>query len=311
MKVVLAGGSGQVGTLLARWFSAKGDEVVILSRNSEPAQWRTVAWDAKSQGDWVGEIEGADIVINLAGRSVNCRYNPENRKLIMASRVDSTRALGEAISMAKNPPSVWLQSSTATIYAHRFDAANDEASGIIGGEEEAVPDTWKFSIDVAKAWEEAAEDFDLPRTRLVLLRSAMIMSPDPGGIFDTLRGLVKKGLGGRAASGRQYVSWIHAEDFLRAIDWIVSDEKFSGPVNLASPNPLPQAEFMKALREAAGVKIGLPATRWMLELGAVFMRTETELILKSRRVTPGKLLRSGFVFRRPDWPEAAAELCDN
>jgi len=211
--------------------------------------------------------------------------------------------------MAQRPPRLWLQSSTATIYADRRDAANDEATGIVGGNERDVPDTWKFSIDVARAWEAACNDAATPNTRKVLLRSAMIMSPDKGGIFDTLLTIVKRGLGGRAGSGGQYVSWIHGRDFVRAIDWLIRREEIEGVVNVASPNPLPQAEFMAYLRHAAGVSIGLPATKMMLEVGALLMRTETELILKSRRVVPGRLLADGFVFNFPQWPQAAADLC--
>jgi uncharacterized protein (TIGR01777 family) len=311
VKIVLPGGSGQIGTIIARAFSGDGCEVVVLSRKPvTTAPWRVVAWDARSQGDWAAELEGADVVVNLAGRSVNCRYTPANRRAIMESRVDSTKAVGQAIARAGRPPRVWLQMSTATIYAHRFDAPNDEAAGILGGDEPDAPDTWRFSIDVAKAWERAAAEFDpLPRTRIVLLRSAMTMSPDAGGVMDTLIGLARRGLGGRMGDGRQFVSWIHEVDFVRAIRWLMEREELRGPVNLAAPNPLPNADFMKALRDAIGIRIGLPAARWMLEVGAIFLRTETELILKSRRVVPGVLTRSGFDFQFPTWPEAARELC--
>jgi uncharacterized protein (TIGR01777 family) len=223
--------------------------------------------------------------------------------------VRSTRSVGEAISKALRPPRVWLQASTATIYAHRFDAPNDEATGILGGDEPEAPSTWRFSIDVAKAWEEAAESVETPRTRRVLLRSAMTMSPDPGGIFATLLRLVRLGLGGSVAGGRQYVSWIHDEDFVRAVLFLVEREDLSGPVNVAAPEPLPYADFMRGLRRAWGKRIALPATAWMVEAAAFFLRTETELVLKSRRVVPGRLLEAGFVFRFPTWPEAAADLC--
>jgi uncharacterized protein (TIGR01777 family) len=216
--------------------------------------------------------------------------------------------VGEAIAAAKNPPKVWLQASTATIYAHRFDEANDDISGIVGGSEPDAPSAWRFSIDVAKAWEETANAADTPRTRKVLMRSAMTMSPDRGGIFDTLLGLVRKGLGGTAGSGRQYISWIHEQDFVRAVYWLIEHEELSGPVNIASPHPLRNEEFMRVLREAAGVPIGLPAAKWMLELGAVLMQTETELILKSRRVVPARLTMSGFEFDYPHWEDAAKDL---
>ena len=310
MKIVIPGGSGQVGTVLARALTADGHEVVVLSRTPVGAPWRVVGWDAVSRGEWAAEIERADVVINLAGRSVNCRYHTANRRLMMDSRVKSTELVGRAIAEAANPPRVWLQAGTATIYAHRFDAGNDEEAGIIGGEEPDAPDTWRFSIEVAKAWESAVDRADTPHTRKVILRSAMTMSPDPGGIFDTMLGLTRRGLGGTAGDGRQFISWIHEVDFLRAVYWLIERDDLTGPVNLAAPYPLPNAEFMRTLRQAWGTKIGLPATRWMLAVGAVFMRTETELVLKSRRVVPGKLLDQGFEFRFPRWDEAARDLCD-
>lgn len=310
MQIIIPGGSGQVGQILARAFEADGHDVLILSRNDKNAQFKTVVWDAKNLGDWAREFENADVIINLAGRSVNCRYNDENRRQMLESRVASTKVVGEAIANAKNPPKIWLQASTATIYAHRFDQPNDELTGIIGGSEKDAPDTWNFSIKVAKSWEKAANDVDTPNTRKVLLRSAMVMSPDKDGIFDVMLGLVKKGLGGTAGSGRQYISWIHERDFIRAVYWLIEREDFGGAVNISSPNPLPNAEFMRIFREAWGTKIGLPATELMLEVGAFFMRTETELVLKSRRVVPTRLLESGFEFEFADWENAAKNLCE-
>jgi uncharacterized protein (TIGR01777 family) len=310
MRIVIPGGSGQVGTLLARGFHADGHDVIVLSRRPTPQPWRVVEWDALGPGAWQRDIDGSDVVINLTGHSVNCRYNAANRREILESRTASTRAIGEAIRRASRPPRVWLQASTATIYAHRFDSENDESSGVLGGTEPNVPDTWRFSIDVARAWEQACAEAVTPATRKVLLRSAMTMSPDKGGVLDTLLGLVRCGLGGRAGSGRQFVSWIHHEDFVAAVRWLIERPDIDGAVNVASPNPLPNAEFMRILREAYGVPFGLPARHWMLEVGAAFMRTETELILKSRRVVPGRLLQHGFAFTFPNWTDAAADLCE-
>ena len=311
MKLILPGGSGQVGTLLARAFSADGHEVVVLSRTPSAGNpWRTVQWDGETVGDWATELDGADAVINLAGRSVNCRYTPENRRQIKQSRLLSTKAVGEAILRAKTPPPVWLQMSTATIYAHRYDAPNDEATGILGGNEPGAPDTWAFSIDVAKSWEQAAEAFELPATRRVLLRAAMVMTPDTGGVFDTLLTLVRRGLGGPVAGGGQFVSWVHGQDFVAAVRFLIERGDLSGPVNLAAPHPLPYRDFMGSLRAAWGAKIGLPATAWMLEVAAFFLRTESELVLKSRRVVPGRLLQAGFKFQFPDWSSAAGDLCE-
>jgi uncharacterized protein len=307
MKVVIAGGSGQVGTILARAFNARGDDVVVLSRRPRPAPWKVVDWDAKTIGPWAAELDGAAVAIGLAGRNVNCRYTPETRRAIMDSRVLSTRVLGQAIASAPRPPSVWLQASTATIYAHRFDAPNDEYTGIIGGSEAGVPAAWTFSVDVARAWEAAVDAAGVP-CRTVKMRAAVVMSPDRGGPFDILASLARKGLGGTAADGRQWISWVHHEDLVRAIDFLIQRGDLAGAINIAAPNPLPNAEFMRALRGALHAPIGLPAARWMLALGARFMGTETELVLKSRRVVPARLLDAGFRFTWPDWPEAARDL---
>jgi len=308
MKIVIPGGSGHIGTLLASAFHTARHEVVILSRAPRGAEWRSVLWDGETIGNWSSEIDGADVVINLAGQSVNCRYTPRRREEIRESRIRSTRVVGDAIARAKRPPSVWLQASTATIYSHRYDAPNDEATGILGGQEPDAPETWRFSTEVATSWERALDEAVVPATRKVKLRSAIVMAALPGGPFDMLLRLVRFGLGGRAGDGRQYVSWIHEKDFVRAVSWLTERDDIHGAVNLAAPNPLPNAEFMRAIRDAWGAPLGLPAPRWLLEIGAFFLRTETELILKSRRVVPGRLEKKGFSFQFPRWPEAALEL---
>jgi hypothetical protein len=294
--------------VLARHFHAQGHEVTVLSRQPKAAPWQVLLWNGRDPGNWTAAVDGADVVINLAGRSVNCRYNPENRREMVESRVRSTRATGEAIARAANPPALWMNPSTATIYRHALDRAMDEASGELGGNEPDAPETWRFSIDVATSWEREFFASATPRTRKVALRSAMTMSPDRGGIFDTLLGLVRTGLGGKAASGRQFISWIHETDFVRAIDFLMAREDLDGCVNVCSPSPLPNTEFMRALRQAWGIPIGLPAAEWMLAIGAFFLRTETELILKSRRVVPQRLLDAGFTFNFADWPSAAGDL---
>lgn len=310
MKIVIPGGSGQIGTMLARTFHADGHDVIVLGRKPDKQEWKTIAWDGKTLGDWAAEIDGSDVVINLAGRNVNCRYTPENRREIMDSRVNSTRIVGEAIAAASHPPAVWLQASTATIYAHSFDEPNDDLTGVIGGSEPDVPDAWNFSIDVATSWERAAEEAETPHTRKVLMRSAMTMSPDRNGIFDVMLGLVRKGLGGTAASGKQYISWIHDQDFIRSVYWLIEHDDLSGPINISSPNPLPNREFMRIFREAWGISFGLPAMEWQLAIGAMLMRTETELILKSRRVVPKRLPDSGFQFEYPHWDQAVRDLSE-
>ena len=309
MKIVIPGGSGQVGTVLARAFLANGHEVVVLSRRPDVLPWRIVPWDGTTLGTWQNEIDGSDAVINMTGRSVNCRYTAANREEILQSRVLSTRVVGQAIARASRPPRVWLQASTATIYAHRYDGPNDEHSGILSGHEANAPSEWRFSIDVARAWEQELDQAVTKKTRKVALRSAMTLSPDSGGIFDTLIGLTRRALGGSAGHGRQFMSWIHYEDFIAAVLWLIEHDDVEGAVNVAAPHPLPNADFMRVLRDACGVSFGLPATKWMLEIGAVLMRTETELILKSRRVVPARLLEHGFKFKYPDWPVAARNLC--
>ncbi|MFC9683980.1 TIGR01777 family oxidoreductase [Streptomyces sp. NPDC056948] len=306
MKIVIPGGTGQVGTVLKRALSAAGHDVVVLSRR--PARQGEVHWDGATAGPWVEEIDGSDVVVNLAGRSVSCRYTPANLRDMMDSRVDSARVVGEAIAKAARPPRVWLQMSTATVYAHRFDAPNDEATGVIGGAEPDTPGYWAYSVDIAKAWEREQETADTPDTRKVALRAAMVMSPDRGGVFDVLLRLARLGLGGPVAGGAQYVSWIHDQDFVRAVEFLVARDDITGPVNLAAPTPLPQRAFMRDLRTAWGMPVGLPATRWMAEAGAFVLRSDTELLLKSRRVVPGRLLEAGFAFGHPGWPEAADDL---
>jgi uncharacterized protein (TIGR01777 family) len=308
MKILIAGGSGQVGAILARSFHQRGHAVTVLTRTPRPAPWQTLSWDGETLGPWIDALDHSDVLINLAGRSVNCRYNAANRKAIMDSRVLSTRILHAAIASIANPPRVWLNASTATIYRHALDRTMDELTGEFGGNEPGAPDTWNFSIEVAKAWEAAFFSTPMPSTRMIALRSAMTFSPDHGGVFDVFLRLVRFGLGGTNLPGTQFVSWIHETDFIRAIDFLIERDDLSGPINLASPNPLPNRDFLRILREAWGTRFGLPATRWMLELGTFLLRTESELVLKSRRVVPTHLLNAGFTFTYPTWPEAAHDL---
>lgn len=311
MKIILPGGSGQVGRILVRALVRDGHECVVLTRGrSEPPRGaRAVVWDGRTLGSWTAELEGADVVINLAGRSVDCRYDERNLAEMMSSRVDSTRAIGTAIAAAKHPPRAWLQAGTATIYAHRFDAPNDEATGLIGGDEPGVPALWGRSIAIARAWEDEIKAAPTPRTRKVILRTAMVMSPDRGGVFSVLARLARLGFG-RQGDGRQFVSWIHGDDFVAAVRFLIGREDLTGTFNVCSPHPRSNRDFMTALRRAVGRRLSLPVPRWALELGAFFLRTETELILKSRRVVPARLLQEGFTFTHPDWPGAAQALVD-
>ena len=306
-KLVLPGGSGFLGRIIADWFSRRGWDVVVLSRRGtiSDREVRFVHWDGATLGDWTSELDGAAAVVNLAGRSVNCRYTKRNRERMMLSRVDSTRILGEAIGRCDRPPRVWLNSSTATIYKHSLDRPMDEATGEIGATPEAKD---AFSVEIAQAWEDAMNRAVTPQTRKVALRTAMVFGTDADSVFGVLRGLTRRRLGGRMGSGRQYVSWIHERDFRRAVEWLIDRDDIAGPVNLAAPHPVTNAEMMRAFRVLCGVRIGLPATRWMLEIGAFFLRTETELILKSRRVIPSRLLDSGFRFEYEHLELALAEI---
>ena len=309
-KIVLPGGSGFLGRTLASWFTAKGDQVVVLSRGKIGMDHaKVVQWDARTPGPWTEELEGADAVINLAGRSVNCRYTARNRDLMMRSRTESTSVLGEAIANCAEPPPFWANSSTATIYRHRYDAPNDEETGLYGSEPEAKD---AYSIKVATAWEEsflkAFQTHGLSETRGVLLRMAMVIGAEPGGVFHVLRRLTKLGMGGQMGHGRQYVSWLHAVDLCRSIEWLMETCDAEGIYNLAAPHPVPNAEMMKTFRREFHRPVGLPAPKWMLEVGAFFMRTETELILKSRRVEPKRLLDEGFEFAYPRLEDALKDL---
>ena len=303
-KMVIFGGSGLLGGVIAQFFSSDY-EIVIVSRNSPNFDCdRFCSWNAKTFGSWVDELNGADVVINMTGRSVDCRYTKENKRLIMESRVDSTNVIGQAIARCPNPPKVWLNSSTATIYKHSLDVEMDE-----GGETGATPEAKdEFSIEVARAWEKTLYEAKTPATRKVALRTAMVLSSREGGVFHVLRRLVKFGLGGKMSTGKQFVSWVHEQDFCRAIEWIINHDDLSGHVNIASPDPVTNADMMKIFREIYHVPLGLPASRWMLEIGAVFLGTETELILKSRRVVPGLLKSDGFQLNFPKLDQALRDI---
>ncbi|HXB61093.1 MAG TPA: TIGR01777 family oxidoreductase [Candidatus Acidoferrales bacterium] len=305
-KIVIAGGSGFLGRALAAHFHERGYAIIILTRSPKipPNGAHEIGWDARTVGDWAKELEGITAVINLVGRSVNCRYTERNRKLILESRIQATRAIGEAIAKCKAPPQVWLNASTATIYKHNFGPAWDEA-GKIGGTLEAKDE---FSVEVATAWERTLNEAPTPATRKVAMRAAMVLGTGKNSVFPMLLRLTRLGLGGKMGDGRQMVSWIHEKDFCRAVEWIIAHDQFSGAVNIAAPNPVANAEMMRLFREACGMPVGLPAAKWMLEIGAFFLRTETELIIKSRCVVPRQLMESGFTFSFPFLRTALEDL---
>lgn len=279
-KIVIAGGTGFVGRYLNKKFTAAGYEVTIISRNRDHLSWNVAPLITEA-------LENADMLINLAGKSVNCRYNEKNKKEIYDSRINTTRILGDAILHCKNPPPLWINSSTATIYRHAEDRPMTECTGEIGT---------GFSVNVATNWEKAFFAFKLPQTRQVTLRMAIVLG-NGGGVVMPLKNLVQFGLGGRQGSGKQMFSWIHIEDLFRMINFIQQHKEISGVFNTSAPNPVANKTFMQLLRKNMGATIGLPAPVWLLKMGAVIIRTETELILKSRWVIPERLLEAGFQFQ--------------
>ncbi len=332
LRIVLPGGSGQVGQALARYFTERGHQVTVLTRSPYTAQWQTVHWDGEEIGPWTEFLEGADVCINLAGRSVNCRYDTANRQAIYESRIGSTRLLGRVIAGLSEPPRVWMNASAATIYKRALDDDGidlpvdeagvldeygvdrpvDEASALNAdkplGEAERWTERRGFSARVARDWEAEFFAAKTPRTRKVALRSAVVLSPTAGSAFGVLSNLVRLGLGGKQGNGRQYVCWIHEADYARAVEFLIEREDLDGPINMAAPHPLTNREFMAALRWAWDVPNGLPAPWLAIKLGALLMRTESELVLQSCRAVPGRLLKARFPFEFPEWAEAAEDL---
>ena len=310
LRIVIPGGSGQMGQLLARHFHEQGHRVSVLTRGPSTEPWESVYWDGETIGDWTDHLEGADVCINLTGRTVNCRGTRKNREQMYNSRIRSTELLGEVISQLSEPPRLWMNASTATIYQHSYLQSMDELTGIIG-ETPDKPFMWHFSVQLAQDWEKAVYKTPTPRTRKILLRTSLLFGPHPGSVFAVMLGLVRMRLGGHVGNGRQFVSWIHELDYARAVDFLIAHEELDGPINLAAPEPLSNSDFMRAFRTAWGRGLpvnGLPTPTPLLELGALFMRTESELVLKSRKVIPTRLLDAGFKFEYSDWPTAVNDL---
>lgn len=291
-KVILAGGNGYLGGVLANYYKPIATEVIILSRTFVMPEdnVRTLVWDGYQQGEWVSALEDADLLVNLCGKNVNCRYTQKNRKAILDSRINPTTLLGTIISKLQHPPELWINVTSATIYRHAEDRSQDEYTGEIGE---------GFSVDVCQAWEKAFFNFKLPHTRQIALRMGIVFGKNDG-VFPRLLNLVKLGMGGKQGNGEQYVSWIHEQDVACITEWLLLHKEVEGVVNATAPNPEKNALQMKLIRDIYQAKMGLPAPAWLLKIGAILIGTETELILKSRWVLPTKLLKAGYVFKYPN-----------
>ena len=298
-KLIIAAGTGFLGQVLIHHFKDKFDEIIILTRGKSKTidGIKYINWNAKSFSGWENELENATVLINLAGKSVDCRYTKENKKEILWSRIQSTRILNKAVLNCTNPPKHWLNSSTSTIYRFSLDKQMDEVDGEIGND---------FSINVALSWEKAFFKIETPNTLKTALRTSIVLGKN-GGAFIPLKTLAKTGFGGKQGKGNQFVSWIHEEDFANAIEFVIQKE-MTGIVNVVSPEPVRNADFMQKLRKAVGFPFGIPISAFLLEIGSFFIRTETELVLKSRNVIPKRLLDNGFEFKFGDVDKAFQNL---
>lgn len=351
-KIIIAGGTGFIGQEIARYFG-KDNEIIILGRQSgdthknsynrpllsanDEYKVRYVKWNGKdTDPDWCNEIEGASLVINLAGKSVNCRYHKKQKQEIIDSRVNPTRAIGEAIRAAKKPPALWINAASTTIYQHSLATPNDELTGLISEQKkDNMPFNFidelrykknrfvagiihskrsaaytaialDFSVLVCKQWENAFFEQTTPSTRKVALRTAIALGR--GGVITPYLNLCKFGLGGKHGNGRQFFSWVHVKDLCRMITWLFNNEKAEGIYNCVAPNAVSNYSFMKTLRQVTGHRFGLPAPGWMLEAGAFLIGTETELMLKSRWAIPARAMAEGFVFEYPLLKNAIEEI---
>ncbi len=299
-KMVIAGGTGFLGRSLVEVFQKKNWNITILTRGVSQTknEVKFVHWDGKSVGEWTNCLEDADALINLNGKSVDCRYTEKNKSLIYSTRLDATHALGKAITQCSSPPKVWMNAASATIYRHSLDREMDEYTGEIGS---------GFSVDVCQKWEAAFQQYDLPQTRKIILRTGIVLGKQ-GGPLKPLTMLTRLGVGGRQGNGNQFFSWLHAVDFCRIVEFLIEHPETSGVYNVTSPQPIPNSEVMRELRSALHVPFGLPLPKWLLEMGAFLIRTETELILKSRRVIPRRLEEAGYTFQFGNIREALLDL---
>lgn len=296
MKIIIAGGTGFLGENLEQYFAEKGNQIYILTRN--PKRHNEIYWDARSLGEWKTILEQADVLINLTGKSVDCRYHDKNKQEIYSSRIDSTKVLQEAADQCLNPPKLWLNASSATIYVHSEKHLNTEDDGIIGDD---------FSMNICKSWENEFFKVNNEMIRKVALRTSIVLGNN-GGAFPKLKAITKWGLGGKQGKGNQMVSWIHIDDFCKAVDWIIQNENISGVINVTAPEPVSNEMMMGKLKRKLKIPFGLNAPVWQLEIASIFLKTETELLLKSRNVYPENLIKSGFKFSYPTFDDAVHNL---
>lgn len=296
MKIIIAGGTGFLGGNLEKYFTEKGNQVCILTR--KPMRKNEIYWNAKTIGDWKNTLENTDVLINLTGKSVDCRYHDKNKQEIYSSRINSTKVLQEAVNECSNPPKIWMNASSATIYVHSEKQLNTEENGIIGDD---------FSMNICRSWEKEFFKTENEGIRKVALRTSIVLGNN-GGAFPKLKMITKLGLGGKQGRGNQMVSWIHISDFCKAIEWIIQNKNISGPINVTAPEPLSNESMMQKLRKGVKRSFGLNAPVWQLEIASLFLGTETELLLKSRNVYPEKLIKNGFQFSYPDFNNALLKL---
>nr|WP_315032562.1 TIGR01777 family oxidoreductase [uncultured Chryseobacterium sp.] len=296
MKIIIAGGTGFLGESLEKYFTEKGNQVYILTRT--PKRENEIYWNAKTIGEWTKILENAGVLINLTGKSVDCRYHEKNKQEIYSSRIESTRVLQVAIDACLDKPRIWLNASSATIYVHSEKHLNTEENGIIGDD---------FSMNICKSWEKEFFKIKNGEVRKIALRTSIVLGNN-GGAFPKLKMITKLGLGGKQGRGNQMVSWIHIDDFCKSLDWIIAHEEIAGVVNVTAPEPLANEMMMRKLRKQIGSLFGLNAPVWQLEIASLFLKTETELLLKSRNVYPERLLKSGFQFSYPDFDIAVLKL---
>ena len=295
-KMVIAGANGFLGRYLSKYFIQKGWHVIGLARrgNGLADGVDFLKWDGVTlDSEWADQLDRSDVLINLVGRTVNCRPTEENKQQILESRVNATKLLGEVVGKSKTPPKVWLNASTAAMYDPTREKAQTESEGVMS-------DT--FVANVGKQWEQTFNEAEIdPSVRRIALRISLIMAEEKGTVLEILKGLAKKFLGGSMGDGGQMVSWMDIQDFCRCVEWFIKNESASGAYNMASPNALTNAEMMKRVRKEVGVSFGLPAFGWMIRLGAVFMRTNPDLILDSLWSYPERLLEEGFEFENPEF----------